>query len=1113
MRCLALPLVAAAIADLIYAAPAASTSASTASPTSSVSSTSAVSSASASSSVSASSSAASALASTGFNSSVPLPYTPSGGLDTNGSLPVYAPLSDFDYQSLNLALYQELIELDLFHHGLAQFSAEEFQAEGLNADDTFLIEYMADQEVGHATAIANMLGPKNASKSCEYSYPFETVREFLQFSEVVTRFGEAGVYGFLEHLNSRAAAQIVLEAITIEARQEMILRQFEGIFPMPYWFNPAITQSMQWTLMAPYIVGCPDENNRVEFQNFPALNITNNPNVTQLTANFTPAASRNETSFTTPGETIYLEWESPGKAFVAWISQLNTTYTPLTNISGNSGLTTQPNLTIYQHSEYTNGSTAPLINGTVFVLVTDDDLPITPANLTFLNEHVVAEQPNVSGVLLVLQDSACAIKHASGNETRWHTEKSFGSTYLKSAHDLIEPDEPKQGMQKADATTLASRPIKRLPRRGMAATLSALGSEKPRLVPPADTAIFSEHPRPPEATAPSSERMLPSKFFGNSSIEGTPMIPFSMAAVMPPSTPAAVPSSGSAFPFGTSASAATSSAAPAVSSSASQATKSFASFLGSGATNGTTTSDKSDKANDDDDALLKEEVDYLSHIRGLNLSLLSTVKNAIETDPFVDVGSLLETYKNLRLTEKKKFDEKVGGLKGSATKEVEKKSTTTSAVGPPPSMPKPVGGFSFGQSKPPGGSEATSTVAAAASPSEPFKWGGSTPAGSSSFVFGSSSSSTSSQASSSSPFIFGAGPSSSDKSTGFSSLGKGRPSTEDKSGDPPTSSGSSQPFSVSSSVSAPSIFGKSGDKDQSQDKDKVENKSSFPSSISGSSAVGGLFNVPAPSVSGSSLFGGSSTPTAFSTPTSFTTPEKPGSPGFTFSAGTPPPKFTMGAAPSPSKSSFGGFGKPPAVGSIGNPVGFGFGSPPKESGGDASSSSAPKPFVFGPPKDKPADSEDSGKSETGEGKGQEATGDEPPPLYTGSVHDREGEGEEDETTMHEIRSKVYKMVKDEDGQNKWADQGVGILRLKKHKETDARRVLLRNSSTGKVVINFRIYSAMSAKAEKNIVSFVGHENGTQATYRIRTKTEDQANDLKSALDREIEFVRAKSPSS
>lgn len=58
----------------------------------------------------------------------------------------------------NLALNQELIELDLFHFGLAKFSVDEFEAAGLDADDRFLIEFMADQEVGHAKALTDILG-------------------------------------------------------------------------------------------------------------------------------------------------------------------------------------------------------------------------------------------------------------------------------------------------------------------------------------------------------------------------------------------------------------------------------------------------------------------------------------------------------------------------------------------------------------------------------------------------------------------------------------------------------------------------------------------------------------------------------------------------------------------------------------------------------------------------------------------------------------------------------------------------------------------------------------------------------------------------------------------
>lgn len=94
------------------------------------------------------------------NTTVPANFTPTGGVDVSSDSPppIYHTASDFDFQSLNLALNQEYIELDLFHHGLAQFSVEEFEAAGLNADDRFLIEFMADQEVGHAELLSSILG-------------------------------------------------------------------------------------------------------------------------------------------------------------------------------------------------------------------------------------------------------------------------------------------------------------------------------------------------------------------------------------------------------------------------------------------------------------------------------------------------------------------------------------------------------------------------------------------------------------------------------------------------------------------------------------------------------------------------------------------------------------------------------------------------------------------------------------------------------------------------------------------------------------------------------------------------------------------------------------------
>ncbi|KAF9558065.1 Rds1 protein [Agrocybe pediades] len=359
-----------------------------------------------------------------------LPVLPPGGLNVNGTPPVYHPLSDFDFQSFNLALNQEWIELDLFRFGRERFSDEDFHNAGLTDDDINLIGFMAQQEVAHGQLFTNMIGPDRAAKPCKYQYPFDNVRDFFEFSQRVTRFGEAGTLGFLEHLNSRDGAQMILQTITTESRQQMAFRQLEGLHPMPVDFQTGITQSMHWTLLAPYITECPAENPRIEWMNFPGLNITNAPNATEFfdpsnntSTNDTSSSSGNSTSsgnnttldttpaithdrsepLTSPGREILLSWELPGKTvgynnsyttnttagpgkFVAWISQLNTTYTPLTDVNGTTGKTVQPDL----GTTFGLNNTSTVVNSTMFVLITDANVTVTPANMTMLDPHVVA---------------------------------------------------------------------------------------------------------------------------------------------------------------------------------------------------------------------------------------------------------------------------------------------------------------------------------------------------------------------------------------------------------------------------------------------------------------------------------------------------------------------------------------------------------------------------------------------------------------------------------------------------------------------------------------------------------------------------------------------------
>lgn len=145
---------------------------------------------------------------------------------------------------------------------------------------------MAQQELGHVTMLSNILG-EHAPQQCTYIYPYTNVKEFIDFCQKLTRFGEAGVYGFLAHLDSREAATLLTQSITTEARQQLIFRQFEGLFPMVEWFQLGIPQSWAWTLLAPFISTCPENQTRLIWQNFPTLLVVNQPNPwnTGITAN------------------------------------------------------------------------------------------------------------------------------------------------------------------------------------------------------------------------------------------------------------------------------------------------------------------------------------------------------------------------------------------------------------------------------------------------------------------------------------------------------------------------------------------------------------------------------------------------------------------------------------------------------------------------------------------------------------------------------------------------------------------------------------------------------------------------------------------------------------
>jgi len=358
---------------------------------------------------------------------VPPGYQPLGGVGVNSSNPVYEVSSDYDRQSLILTLYQEWAQMDFLYDGFSTYSDADFTQAGLKAADRNLLGMMAEQEAGHANAINNLLGG-NGPGRCTYNYPFQDVREFLDFGQKLTRWGESLIYGYLPHLESREAEQILTQVVSTVARQQLIFRQYNGLHPMPVLFEAGIPQAWAWTFLAPYIDSCNSSSERVMWENFPMLTVINQPNPARKDASKSwnetrhdPAGTQQTTDLTfdeacrmdcgpaiahdrgSPlsyaGRDVFLQWDAPGEAvgpdnsyttstlagaplFAAWVSAETVTYTPLLDVSGNSAHTYQPNATTY-------GGVAS-INGTMYIAITDAEVNVTAFNLDRLNPHVVA---------------------------------------------------------------------------------------------------------------------------------------------------------------------------------------------------------------------------------------------------------------------------------------------------------------------------------------------------------------------------------------------------------------------------------------------------------------------------------------------------------------------------------------------------------------------------------------------------------------------------------------------------------------------------------------------------------------------------------------------------
>ncbi|ORX89849.1 hypothetical protein K493DRAFT_357604 [Basidiobolus meristosporus CBS 931.73] len=441
----------------------------------------------------------------------------------------------------------------------------------------------------------------------------------------------------------------------------------------------------------------------------------------------------------------------------------------------------------------------------------------------------------------------------------------------------------------------------------------------------------------------------------------------------------------------------------------------------------------------------EDKKDLFKHVRGLNVSFMNHVKKQIEINPFVDFSAAFEEYKTHHASIQKKFKESAKDAPKPSVPALDKSVKLDAAEEKKEEAAKPL--FTFGA--PPAENKSDSQPKPSFSFGAPAKDSESAESVKPSFTFGAPSTEKKSDEPAKPSFTFGAPSSSKPEEKQKPTFGFGSTSSDSKTEEKSTPAftfGGMTPNTKSDEPSKPSF--------------------SFGGSSVDSSST--------PKFS----FGASTT----------TTPEKP-STGFTFGAtqASESPKKSTETATTPTSTerkktsiSFGSALATSTTPSASSPLNTSS-TTPFGAGFTFGTSTSPKPTTE-------ATTQSEEKQDDGE-EAEEAEEPSNPDLV------KTGAGEEDETTIHEIRCKLYCWNKEK---KSYADLGIGIFKMNENTTNHKKRFLVRTEGSGKVTLNVAVFPEMKIdyvqnKKDVSIIA-VGEGNKPQK-YLVRVKTPEQAAQL------------------
>jgi len=223
-----------------------------------------------------------------------------------------AEMTPTDVDILQYALTLEHLENAFYDGALSKFDDAAFKKAGFEPFVRKRFTMIAAHEKAHVDFLTMAIGA-NATKACEYKFPYTDPKSFAALSMVLEGVGVSAYLGAAQYITEKAYLTAAGSILTTESRHAAWVSS--AVNKGAPWSGPLDTPlglSQVYSLAAAFITSCPSTNPALPVKAFPAFTAA-------------PATAK-------PGDSITTTFNSTGTSgdlFLAFYSGLSTEFAPI----------------------------------------------------------------------------------------------------------------------------------------------------------------------------------------------------------------------------------------------------------------------------------------------------------------------------------------------------------------------------------------------------------------------------------------------------------------------------------------------------------------------------------------------------------------------------------------------------------------------------------------------------------------------------------------------------------------------------------------------------------------------------------------------------------------